>query len=428
MIRKLRSVLAGKFQQDMAWNYASLVVMGVSGILLNILIGLFYEPAHLGIFNQAFAVYIFSSQIAAAGIPSSVMKYTAEFSMNRGRCQTILLTGLQLAVGAAMVVSVLVYLARESVAAILTSPGMVSAVAWLSPGLFFFTVNKVLLNGLNGLRRMKAYAVLQALRYLLMAGGVFVLAGIGWPGDSLSVVFTVAEFILFLCCLASLFPFFIPLKLDGSRRWILRHMEFGAKSFFSNMLLELNTRVDVLMLGYFASDAVVGTYSFSAILAEGVFQILVVAIRNITPVLVQLISLKRFDELAEVVRKGKRLALISMSLVGFFLVVTYPFWIRIITNKVSYHTGWSVFAILVCGITASSGCLPFRNILLAAGYPGWHTVMFGFLVGENIVANDLFIPAWGMNGAALATAISMISLVPLLKFMTRKILGLQVLG
>ncbi len=419
--------LNGKFQQELAWNLVSLGIMGASGILLNILIALFYEPAHLGIFNQAFAVYIFSSQLGAAGIPVSTLKYVAEFSLNKNRCQTIMVTGLLVAAFSGITVSCLLYYSRGLIASLLASPGMVSAVAWISPGLFFFIINKVLLNILNGQRRMKAFAVLQSLRYCFMVGIFFFLANIKWPGASLSVVFTVAEVLLFFCSLPLLLPLFFPIKLKDIRYWTVCHVEFGTKSFLSGMLLELNSRVDVLMLGYFSTDTVVGVYSFSAILAEGVFQILVVVIRNVTPILVRLISLGKIDELKQVITKTKHITFFSMVVVGTVLVGTYPLLIHMLTNKIDLYAGWPVFSILVCGIVAASGYLPFRNILQAGGYPGWHTIMISFLVVINIVLNALFIPQWGMEGAAVATAISMVLLILLLRGMANRVFGFRIL-
>jgi O-antigen/teichoic acid export membrane protein len=60
------------------------------------------------------------------------------------------------------------------------------------------------------------------------------------------------------------------------------------KSFFSNVLLQMNTRIDVLVLGLFWSDHIVGIYSFAATLAEGVYQLLVVLRTNYNPMLVRL--------------------------------------------------------------------------------------------------------------------------------------------
>ena len=51
----------------------------------------------------------------------------------------------------------------------------------------------------------------------------------------------------------------------------------------SGILTEVNTRVDILVLGYFHGDTLVGVYSFAAILAEGFSQLPMVVRRSIDP-------------------------------------------------------------------------------------------------------------------------------------------------
>ena len=51
---------------------------------------------------------------------------------------------------------------------------------------------------------------------------------------------------------------------------------YGAKSALAGVMLELNAKVDIWMIGVFLSDKLVGIYTFAAMVAEGVYQLLVV--------------------------------------------------------------------------------------------------------------------------------------------------------
>ena len=64
-----------KFSADVAWNVGSLAVLGVSGILLNVLIGRCYDEAALGVFNQALAAYIFFSQLAVGVTMTTINRH-----------------------------------------------------------------------------------------------------------------------------------------------------------------------------------------------------------------------------------------------------------------------------------------------------------------------------------------------------------------
>ena len=63
--------------------------------------------------------------------------------------------------------------------------------------------------------------------------------------------------------------------------WSKVHLNYGIRCFLSGVFLELKSRVDILMLGFFLSDYEVGIYSFSALFAEGFFQVLIVLQRYI---------------------------------------------------------------------------------------------------------------------------------------------------
>src|SRR5262245_54632233 len=53
---------------DLLANLGSLAFLGLVGIALNVVIGRFYGPVELGIFNLVFALFIFASQFGSAGL------------------------------------------------------------------------------------------------------------------------------------------------------------------------------------------------------------------------------------------------------------------------------------------------------------------------------------------------------------------------
>lgn len=410
-----RRFLAGKLGRDIGWNLISLIFIGSSGILINVLIARFYDPAALGVFNQVYAIYVFASQLAAAGLPPSTLKHVAEYAEEERTCREIILSATVLASVLAAAGAGIFFWLRVPLGRLLSSPGVASGMAWAAPGLFFFALNKVLLSALNGYRRMGHFAFLQSLRALLMLGSLIVLAKIQWPANQLAVVFTFSESILFLFCVSFLFRSFCVSLRVALGHWGSRHLIFGAKSFLSGMFLELNMRADILMLGYFSSDTVVGVYSFVAMLAGGLRQVLAVATRNVTPILVPLIVEGRVEELKNFIRKGSRVTFLSMLGLGGAVAASFPIWMVWIVKGPEYRAAWPLFIILVVGIVGASGYIPFRDILLAAGYPGWHTIMIAILLGLNVIGNAILIPMWQDLGAAVATALTMIFLVLLLK-------------
>jgi O-antigen/teichoic acid export membrane protein len=421
-----RKILFGKFGQDVLWNIASLAVLAVCGVLLNIIIGWFYDSSVLGIFNQVYAVYIVFSQFGVMGIHLSVMKHVAQYANEKEVYRSSITGGLLLSITFAIISCLVFWSIRSLLANLLGSPGVATGMAYATIGLFFYSINKVMLSALNGLSRIKAFAIYQGMRYILMIVALIGASLFHSPGASLGLIFTVAETCLFLALLPTLWKEFGPLKLALLKPWFSNHFDFGMRGFMSNVLMQLNTRVDVLILGYFLSDRLVGIYSFAAILAEGVYQLPGVLQINFNPILVQLTAKDHFDELKDTVKKGMRFTYLGMLVIGVLIVALYPLAVPLVTNKGDFMQSWPLFAILMTGIVLCSGYTPFGNIILAAGRPGLHTIMITIQVLFNVVANIFLVQLWGITGSAIATALAYTLSAVLIVTFTRIVLKVRI--
>jgi O-antigen/teichoic acid export membrane protein len=416
----------GQFRVDLAWNFASLAILGVSGIAINVVIGLIYDPATLGTFNQVVAAYIVFSMLAAGGIHFSVLRAMASHGAGQDADAEILRGALIPTVVLSALTTGLFLAASDPVANWLESPPVAHGMRVAAVGLFFFALNKVLLAVVNGQQRMRAFALYQSLRYLLILGGLTLAVGSGLDGASLPGIFSFGEALLFLA-LATDVTIRVPWWRPGNwRDWSIRHLLFGVKSALSGILLELNSRVDILMLGWFLADDAVGIYSFAALFTEGFFQLLVVLQNNYNPILARLVSEGRIAELESMVRRARRRTYAAMALVGLAAIMVYPLTLRLLTNKPEFAASRVPFAILVAGIVLASGYLPFQNALSMGNRPGWHTALIGLTVLFNGVANALLIPPWGIAGAATATGLAFVFSVIVLRFLARRLLALRI--
>ena len=71
---------------------------------------------------------------------------------------------------------------------------------------------------------------------------------------------------------------------------LYKHLSFGSRALFSGIFLEINSRVDILVLAYFLDDSSVGIYSCFAVIGEGIYNLFVVIKNNFSPKLVKLYS------------------------------------------------------------------------------------------------------------------------------------------
>lgn len=416
-----------RFQAALVWNIGSLAVLGVSGIALNVLIAKLYDEAALGVFNQSLAAYIFFSQAAVGGLDRSALKEVAPVAHERARVREIVAGCLAPTLVLAALATLAFWLARTPIAAWLESPGTAEGIAAATPGLFFFALNKVLLATVNGLARMRAFAVFQALRYVLI-----LLALLGFAfldrerthANQLAGVFSLAEGGLFLA-LALEIGLQVGGRLEGGwRGWVRRHLDYGLKSVGSGVLLELNARVDVLMIGWFLSDAQVGVYTIAAMIAEGVYQLLVVLQNLYNPLLARELAARRLAQLHATIQRGKWRTYAGMAAAGAIAVLLFPWVQPILADKPGFAESVVPFRWLILGIVLSAGYIPFAQTLLMAGHPGTHTLYMALTVLINVVGNALLIPHLGLAGAAISTANSMFLGVFVLRAFVRRRTGL----
>ena len=191
------------------------------------------------------------------------------------------------------------------------------------------------------------------------------------------------------------------------------------------MLIELNTRVDIIMIGIFMSDEKVGIYSFAALFAEGFYQLLIVLQNILNPIIARNFSESKLDEIYKKFKNIKQKTYKALIFICIFSVIFYPLVLNIITNKNEFADSYIPFSILVIGITIASGYIPFYNIFSMSDMPRLQSIFMLFIFLTNVIANLIFIPIFGIYGAALGTGTSFIASIYYFKNFSKNYIGLK---
>ena len=422
MVKKIffKNLDLSKIKNDLIWNYVSLAFLGLSGIGINILIGINYEPSILGAFNQVMVTYLITGILGSFGINFSVLRSLAQNKKNRGKVQSII-KGAFIPTFLLGILISLIYLNLTNFISILFSSENVRiGMLAISPAIIFFSFNKVMLLGIiNGMERMRSFSIYQSLRYSMLFLSLLLCIRRNVSGPYLPIIFLITEFILFvILILDTSFNY----KWWESKDWIYwtkKHIIFGFKSLFGSIFTEMNTRIDILMLGIFLNDDIVGIYSFSAMFAEGFLQLLVVLQNNCNPIIANLIKQNK-KELNKFILNVRGATYKYTILIGLLSIAFYPVLISLITNKTEYIKSYLPFAIIIIGIIFASGYLPFQNILIMLNKPSYQTLIVVYVATINTLLNAFLIPLFGMKGAAIGTASSYIAYIFILKYFSRK--------
>ena len=414
-------------RRDLVWNLVPIVLLAVVGLGLKLLIGRpdWWGKAALGVFNLVTISWFSFAALGAFGLQSAVLRAVAEAPDDRDRVAAVVVGALVPVIGLAAATTGL-YLALRGPLGALQGDAVAEGMRWAAPGLFCFAVNKVLFGVVNGLRRMRAFAVYTSLRYVLIAVGLLLARAWQLDADQLPAIWTFSEGVLLLVLLGEL-AFTVRLARGrGWFTWTKRHLDFGARGVTASLAAEINSKLDVWLLGIAVSNAQVGIYALASALYEGVMQLAIVVQNLANPVLARQIAGGDLRSAEREARRIRRWFVPSLTAAALLGAVLYPLMIPPMIGDPDFLAGAWPFAILMAGVALASPYLPFSQALLMASQPGWHTGLVLATAGVNLAGNLVLIPALGLSGAALSATTSLVASALLLRLLARSRIGLQI--
>jgi O-antigen/teichoic acid export membrane protein len=395
-----------RFRRDVIWNFAAFVIMGVSGVLMNMLIARMWNAATLGVINQVLTIHILVGQIAAFGIHLSVLKYVSQHAHDPAVVRVVVHAGALVLIPIAGIVVLVSWAIADPIGRLLESPPVRDGLIVILPAIALFAVNKLLANVLNGLRAMRLFAISQAARPVLYVVSTSVFGLLTIPAERLPWILTISEAILsiwLLTCTMIMMP-----RGHGYqclREWVRIHLAFGWKAAFAGWIAEANTRIDILVLGIFASDRTVGIYAAASTIVEGLVQLPTVLRNNLNPLITQLASTGRIRSLQSMMNRAAKLAAFSMVACSALAIVGFPVFVGWILGDPIYLDAWIPFSIACAGLAIGAWMMPLDSFLIQVGLPGQQTAFKLFAFAVNGIALIVLVPTFGMLGAAVSAAI-----------------------
>jgi O-antigen/teichoic acid export membrane protein len=370
-------------KSSLIWNYGSMVCTVGAALACNLMVAAIYGPSGTGILGERYAVFLIAGQLGTFGIHYSML---ANISKSRGQ----LVPGLVGALFISVFVASLLFFTTKYV-----------YVAWSIP---WFAANKVFLNGLIGLGRMKTYALGQAVRAFGLFAAVLGMCLGKTEAKFLPLAFLISESISSVVIAWMLRDELrAGSKVSLSRR-LMDHLKYGLRGFPSGFAMEVHARVDVLIVSMFFSGHELGIYVFAGMLAEGFFLTLYV-FRNVLSVKIAE-CLRGMGEFRALFLKYSSRTWGGMALLAVVLFSGILMGAKVIPFDPDFVHSIPIAAIMMCGILLGSGVLVFDTTLLHSGKPGTHSVIWSCMLVTNAVLNLALIPGYGLKGAAFAMACS----------------------
>ena len=218
------------FKVNLIWNYCSLIFLAISGITINIVISIFYSPETLGVFNQVLAGYIVFSMLGSGGINYSVLRAIQSNIKDTNEVKSVISGSIIPTIFASSIITFVYCLIIEPTTVLLDSKSVGIGMKYIIPGIFFFSLNKVLIYGIiNGFNRMKSFSIYQSLRYILILTSLVLCVIYKIQGNKITLIFSASELILFIILLTDISLYISWWDKNLFNKWVKKHLKYGIK-------------------------------------------------------------------------------------------------------------------------------------------------------------------------------------------------------
>ncbi len=395
---------------DVQWAFLSIATASLAHFILRIVLGRELGPDGLGVYTLAFTIYLFGMQFAAFGIGSALTKYVAEFLDDRITIRNYVSSGMTSSIITGGLMGVVLFLLAPYIAVSFFHVPELEPLVQLTALCYpFIAIQKAVLGTLNGFRRMHLYALLNIVQNVTVVVGSVALVLLLDMGVMGAVIGFVGPTIL----VSALCPVLIRdcIGLDASL-WDTAALRattvFGFYVVLGNSIGFLNTQVDSILIGYYMNPTEVGIYAVAVLLAQTLTLIPSAVQRVTAPATATLYGKGDIEGVRKLfystLKKSFLISVGSATLIAVF----GPYIIALLFTE-EYLMSYVPLLILLLGyaIDASFGAVGATLSSIGKVHiPFRISAVCGVL---NVILNILLIPIFGISGAALATAATMIT-------------------
>lgn len=413
ILGSLRTELAVASLRSLALIVASKLLVLLSSILIARWLG----ADGFGVYASLVAAALVLGVIAQLGLPTLLIRNLPVYEV---REKWGLMRGLLQRSNSVVVASSLILAGIALAIAWNVGDGLSdtrgAAWLWAAALIPIASLNTMSASGLRGLRRVVSAQVSDA---LIIPGLLFLLVGAWWvlgdrlgldelsPDAAIALRFAVTA-VAFLVGTALLVKYLPPAVRNArpaydNANW----MRAALPLFFLASATIITTQTDVLMLFALQSNASAGVYQTAARGAELITFSLLVVSGVVQPTISRLHELGDLDRLQNVVTGAARFALVLALPVALGLAVFAEPLLELVYGA-EFSRGAVCLMILSAAqvVNVSAGLV--AQILIMTGHV--RDAAIGMTLGAvvNVILNALLIPRWEIEGAAVATGISLV--------------------
>lgn len=383
-------------------------------------------PAGYGAIRVGEILLTFSSMIALLGIHTGIGRYLPRYEDSVKR-RSVFLSGLRIVTVSSVVLGGAIAMFAGQIAAVLGAPGIESVVRIFGLATPLVVCMKIAIGSAQGLKKAVPKAAIQYVTFPVVrfvGVAVAVLVGLGSVG--VAATYLIGYGVAAVAGGYYLFRHTDLLDRDTSdiEPMYRELMVFSAPLVITSAADTIFSDIDGLLLAYFGTTEQVGVYDVAFVLAN-LLLVVLLSFRFITmPLLSELHSEERFDELRRLYQTlSKWLFLVSYP--GLLLLGFFPGTVISLTFGSEYLGGTLPLTILALGTFSHVVTGPAGALLVSVGDTRLQMLDYVVMAALNVVLNLVLIPPYGIIGAALATSLSYLALNVLYVFQLERRLKMR---
>lgn len=176
---------------------------------------------------------------------------------------------------------------------------------------------------------------------------------------------------------------------------------------FLSSVVMIYGQADVLILGALKGAKAVGVYGVADRGADLLGFLFTAAASALAPTVASLYATRDLEALQQLVTKLVRITL-TLSLPVAIALIGFGYWVLLFVYGPDFVGGQRALAILSVGQLVNVGMGPVGMLLIMTGHERDATWSIGASAVVNIVLNFALVPKWGLEGAAIGAASSMV--------------------
>jgi len=389
--------------------FALRIVSIISGFFLMYLITNIYGAQGMGIFALSQTILMIVVMFSVFGTDTVSLKYSSQYFSNNdySKLNSFYFSVLKFVIVSSIFISIIIFFIKGELSVFFNKN-------LLNHSLFFISLSILPMSFINinseSLRGIGEYSLFTAFRYVLIP--IFTILFIYIYGDSSNILIPIKAYAISVCIVSFLsFTFWLKeikfFKYFSNINSNLNDViKYSFPVLISNSMLLLIQWIDIIILGYFETSNTVGIYS--VIMKISLFSSVILFSINsiVASEFSKLYSLDKMDDLRDLIKKSSKII--------FFITIPILILIVCFSEFILGYFGFEftmankTLHILIAGQFINILCGSVGYILMMTEKQNIFKNIMIFATCVNIILNIVLIPIYSINGAAIASSISLI--------------------